>query len=83
MMPRTSSSGRRQFNASSDLSEEVILDYQRHQRRLLPRLAATYAASFAHEELLEKFDGVFSGTSDERPRWAMMSGRADVELAGV
>ncbi|TDK28060.1 acyl-CoA dehydrogenase [Arthrobacter crusticola] len=60
----TYASERRQFNASSDLSEEVILDYQRHQRRLLPRLAATYAASFAHEELLEKFDGVFSGTSD-------------------
>jgi hypothetical protein len=60
----TYASERRQFNASSDLSEEVILDYQRHQRRLLPRLAATYAASFAHEELLEKFDGVFSGASD-------------------
>ncbi len=60
----TYSSERRQFNAASDLAEEVILDYQRHQRRLLPRLAATYAASFAHEELLERFDGVFSGSSD-------------------
>ncbi|WP_458117110.1 acyl-CoA dehydrogenase family protein [Arthrobacter sp. D2-10] len=52
---------RRQFTTSSELSEEVLLDYQLHQRRLLPRLATTYAASFAHEELLEKFDGVFSG----------------------
>ncbi|ASN39469.1 acyl-CoA dehydrogenase [Paeniglutamicibacter terrestris] len=55
---------RRQFNASSDTHEETIMDYQRHQRRLLPRLARTYAASFAHEELLEKFDGVFSGATD-------------------
>lgn len=60
----TYSTQRRQFNASSDLKEEVLMDYQRHQRRLLPRLAATYAASFAHEELLEKFDGVFSGEQD-------------------
>ncbi|MFP5315249.1 MAG: acyl-CoA dehydrogenase [Actinomycetes bacterium] len=58
---------RRQFTTGSELSEEVLLDYQLHQRRLLPRLATTYAASFAHEELLAKFDGVFSGehASDE------------------
>ncbi|GAB2750206.1 acyl-CoA dehydrogenase family protein [Sinomonas soli] len=55
---------RRQFNASSDTAEEVLLDYQRHQRRLFPLLAATYAMSFAHEELLAKFDGVFSGAQD-------------------
>jgi len=55
---------RRQFNAASDFEEEVLLDYQRHQRRLLTRLATTYAASFAHEELLEKFDAVFSGAQD-------------------
>ena len=36
---------RRQFNAGRDTDEEVLLDYQRHQRRLLPRLATTYAAS--------------------------------------
>jgi acyl-CoA oxidase len=57
-------SERRQFTASSDTHEEVILDYQRHQRRLLPRLAQTYAMSFAHEEFLEKFDGVFSGRTE-------------------
>jgi acyl-CoA oxidase len=55
---------RRQFNGASDTTEEVLMDYQRHQRRLLPLLATTYAASFAHEELLEQFDGVFSGTHD-------------------
>ncbi|MFJ4169498.1 acyl-CoA dehydrogenase [Paenarthrobacter sp. NPDC089714] len=55
---------RRQFNASSPTDEEVLLDYQRHQRRLFTRLATTYAASFAHEQLLTKFDDVFSGAHD-------------------
>ncbi|MCU1421243.1 MAG: acyl-CoA dehydrogenase [Microbacteriaceae bacterium] len=57
----TYGSQRRQFVAGSPTDEEVILDYQRHQRRLLPRLATTYAMSFAHEKLLTAFDGVFSG----------------------
>lgn len=55
---------RRQFTAGSDTDEEVLLDYQRHQRRLLPLLATTYAASFAHEVFLHKFDDVFSGAAD-------------------
>jgi acyl-CoA oxidase len=59
----TYGSQRRQFTGTSQ-EEEVILDYQRHQRRLLPRLATTYAMSFAHEKLLAKFDGVFSGAHD-------------------
>ncbi len=55
---------RRQFTAGSGTDEEVLLDYQRHQRRLLPLLATTYAASFAHEVFLHKFDDVFSGKAD-------------------
>ena len=55
---------RRQFNGASDTVEEVLMDYQQHQRRLLPLLATTYAASFAHDELLTKFDDVFSGADD-------------------
>ena len=54
---------RRQFTAASE-DEVVLLDYQRHQRRLLPHLAATYAMSFAHEVFLDKFDQVFSGADD-------------------
>jgi acyl-CoA oxidase len=60
----TYGSQRRQFTAGSDTDEEVILDYQRHQRRLLPRLATTYAQTFAHDEFLVKFDAVFSGTAN-------------------
>ncbi|HEY4615462.1 MAG TPA: acyl-CoA dehydrogenase [Citricoccus sp.] len=55
---------RRQFNATSDTHEEVLLDYQLHQRRLIDRLARTYADAFAANELLEKFHAVFSGESD-------------------
>jgi acyl-CoA oxidase len=65
----TYASQRRQFTAGSDTDEEVILDYQRHQRRLLPRLATTYASTFAHDDFLVTFDRVFSGkapTDDDR-----------------
>lgn len=58
---------RRQFHTSSTTEEEVLMDYQLHQRRLLPRLAKTVALTFAHEQLLTKLDEVFSGRdgSDE------------------
>jgi acyl-CoA oxidase len=65
-------SERRQFSGG-DENEVVLLDYQRHQRRLLPRLAQTYAMSFAHEVFLEKFDAVFSG------RTATDADREDLE----
>lgn len=54
---------RRQFDGA-DGEEVVLLDYGKHQRRLLPRLATTYAQIFAHDEFLQKFDGVFSGRTD-------------------
>ena len=59
----TYGSQRRQFTGGTS-DEEVLLDYGRHQRRLLPRLAQTYAMSFAHEEFLDLFDQVFSGVND-------------------
>ena len=55
---------RRQFTAASDTDEEVLLDYQRHQRRLIPRIATVYAQTFAHDDFLVKFDAVFSGKAD-------------------
>lgn len=55
---------RRQFAGVSSTEEVVLLDYAEHQRRLLPRLAQTYAQAFAHERMLQTFDAVFSGRSD-------------------
>ncbi|GAA5034068.1 acyl-CoA dehydrogenase [Microbacterium fluvii] len=55
---------RRQFDSGAGTDEVVLLDYGKHQRRLLPRLAQTYAQFFANDELLQKFDGVFSGRTD-------------------
>lgn len=55
---------RRQFNAASDIEEQVLLDYGLHQRRLIDRLARTYADIFTTNDLLEKFHEVFSGTDD-------------------
>lgn len=60
---------RRQFDSGAGTEEVVLLDYGKHQRRLLPLLAQNYAQFFSHDELLRKFDGVFSGrtdTSEER-----------------
>lgn len=54
---------RRQF-PGADGTETVLLDYALHQRRLLPRLAETYAMTFAGNRLLETFDEVFSGVND-------------------
>ncbi|WP_449283189.1 acyl-CoA dehydrogenase family protein [Leucobacter sp.] len=56
-------SERRQFPGASG-RETVLLDYGQHQRRLLPRLAQTYAMTFADERLLTIFDEVFSGARD-------------------
>ncbi len=54
---------RRQF-AGPDDDEVVLLDRGEHQHRLLPLVAETYAAAYAHEELLAAFDDVFSGRGD-------------------
>ena len=55
---------RRQFTAADPTRETVLMDYQAHLHRLLPKLAATYAGAFAHEQLLQAFDDVFSGRED-------------------
>ncbi|WP_203581037.1 acyl-CoA dehydrogenase family protein [Microbacterium hibisci] len=55
---------RRQFDSGAGTEEVVLLDYGKHQRRLLPLLAQNYAQFFSHDELLKKFDAVFSGRTD-------------------
>jgi acyl-CoA oxidase len=55
---------RRQFDSGAGTDEIVLLDYGKHQRRLLPLLAQNYAQFFSNDELLKKFDDVFSGHGD-------------------
>ncbi|MBO0609682.1 acyl-CoA dehydrogenase family protein [Myceligenerans salitolerans] len=55
---------RRQFAAGEGQDEITLLDYAMHRKRLFPRIAETYAISFAHDELLDLFHGVFSGATD-------------------
>lgn len=60
---------RRQFEATEEHTEELLLDYGLHQRRLFPRLARTYALHFAQEVLTGELHDVFSGiTTDEETR---------------
>ncbi|QZY29400.1 acyl-CoA dehydrogenase [Nocardioides coralli] len=54
---------RRQFNATSEETEELLLDYGMHQRRLFPLLARTYALHFAQEVVAEDLHEVFSTTT--------------------
>jgi len=54
---------RKQF-AGPDGKERTLMDYGRHQRRLLPLIARTYAQIFTHHELLDQFHAVFSGQND-------------------
>lgn len=55
---------RRQFPVPGSTEEHVLMDYQEHQRRLIPRLATTYAMAFAQDVLLDLFHDVFSGAAD-------------------
>ena len=57
------SENRRQFHGA-DGEEQVIMDYGRHQRRLIPLIAKTYAQIFSHQELLDRFHEVFNGEND-------------------
>ena len=76
---------RRQFNAACDTDEEVLLDYQRHQRRLLPAARDDLRADLRARGFLVKFDEVFSGGRHRRrppgPRDARRRAEAAVHLA--
>ena len=56
---------RRQFEATSEDEEELLLDYGQHQRRLFPLLAHTYALHFAQEVVAGQCHQVFSGEMDD------------------
>lgn len=62
---------RRQFGPEGE-PETVVLDYRTHQRRLMPRLATTYALHFALAHLVRRF--VRSQPQDRREIEAMAAG---------
>ena len=57
---------RRQFELPDGSGEIVLLDYQAHQRKLLPALATTYALSFAQHELVGALAEVSRATALRR-----------------
>jgi len=75
---------RRQFEATRDDEEDVLLDYGQHQRRLLPLLARTYALHFAQEVVAAQVHDVFSGTvDDEMARRELESRAAGTKALGT
>lgn len=75
---------RRQFEATSDVQEELLLDYGIHQRRLFPLLARTYALHFAQEVLASQLHDVFSGVDDgEQNRRELESRAAGTKALGT
>ncbi|MGB0101273.1 MAG: acyl-CoA dehydrogenase [Nocardioides sp.] len=67
---------RRQFEATSDDEEELLLDYGLHQRRLLPLVARTYALHFAQEVVAGQLHDVFSGIADDEHARRELESRA-------
>lgn len=67
---------RRQFEATSDTEEELLLDYGLHQRRLFPLIARTYALHFAQEVVASQLHDVFSGIADDEHTRRELEGRA-------
>ncbi|HEX5862376.1 MAG TPA: acyl-CoA dehydrogenase [Nocardioides sp.] len=80
---------RRQFNATSEEQEELLLDYGIHQRRLLPLIAKTYALHFAQEIVAAQLHEVFSKTEspeegeNEKYRRELESRAAGTKVAGT
>jgi len=75
---------RRQFEATSEDEEELLLDYGQHQRRLFPLLAQTYALHFAQEVVAGQCHQVFSGeVSDEKARRELESRAAGTKALGT
>ena len=72
---------RRQFETGTggdgaEEPEQLLLDYGLHQRRLLPRLARTYALHFAQETLTAQLHDVFSGITPGEDERRLLESRA-------
>ncbi len=76
---------RRQFGAPDSDQEVLLLDYGMHQRRLLPRLARTYALHFAQEVLVGQLHEALTspeGTEEQQQR-ALESRAAGTKALGT
>lgn len=56
---------RRQFGPPDGSYETPLMEYRTHQRRLLPRLARTYAVHFSQQALTREFHRVFTSDAEE------------------
>ncbi|QIG45519.1 acyl-CoA oxidase [Nocardioides anomalus] len=75
---------RRQFEATSETEEDLLLDYGQHQRRLFPLLASTYALHFAQEVVAGQCHDVFSGNQTaEKFRRELESRAAGTKALGT
>ncbi len=75
---------RRQFGAPGTDDEELLLDYGLHQRRLLPRLAKTYALHAAQQVLIGQLHEVLGDPeTPERDRRALESRAAGTKAYGT
>ncbi|GGD13762.1 acyl-CoA dehydrogenase [Nocardioides daphniae] len=76
---------RRQFEAGEEGTEQLLLDYGMHQRRLLPLLARTYALHFAQEVVAGQLHEVFSApdAADEKARKLLESRAAGTKALGT
>ncbi|MFC7496736.1 MULTISPECIES: acyl-CoA dehydrogenase [unclassified Nocardioides] len=75
---------RRQFEATSETEEELLLDYGLHQRRLLPLIARTYALHFAQDVVRTQLHEVFSGIkTDEHYRRELEARAAGTKALGT
>jgi acyl-CoA oxidase len=73
---------RRQFGPEGG-PEVPILDYPSHQRRLLPRVAETYALHFAVRDLAERYAAVVKGRAGDRPGHGGTGADADADAASA
>lgn len=68
---------RSQFTSPDDPDNEILLiDYLAHQRRLLPRVATTFAMHFAQQALVEEFGRIFGdvdASDEDRRRLEMLA----------
>jgi acyl-CoA oxidase len=76
---------RRQFGSPGSGSEELLLDYGMHQRRLFPLVARTYALHFAQERVSADLHESFSehASTSEHDHRALESRAAGTKALGT